>query len=290
MACSVALAVANHARAASFALAGRSRVGGGGAFLDGFIAPCDSSPVAYACGIMHRVYRARAPVGTARDRRESRMSSRIVLALFAVGASLPVWAAPAPVPLPRDEECPAGYQVSTAYCLPMDGARYALPRAGKGKAKAKSLCPAAYQPSGDFCLASGASSRIAVVRKKDCPSGYVTEDAYCVASTDNARRLVAYAGVCPAGYLSSGEYCLATSENSRPAFVRNGLCPSGYTASGDYCLGAADAAPGQCPGGYLARGGRCVAIWNSRKSATLRVGPTCPSGQISSGDYCIAVK
>ena len=61
------------------------------------------------------------------------MSLRICLVLLAVGLSLPTHAAPAALPLPRDEGCPAGYQTSTGCGLPMDGARYAIKRAGKEK-------------------------------------------------------------------------------------------------------------------------------------------------------------
>jgi hypothetical protein len=41
-------------------------------------------------------------------------------------------------------------------------------------------CPSGYHTSGNYCLASSASSKPAVIKSGSCPSGFHTSGAYCL--------------------------------------------------------------------------------------------------------------
>jgi len=85
-------------------------------------------------------------------------------------------AAPVPQPLPFNGGCPFGYTVSSNYCVPGSGARYAIERRGGG-------CPFGYNVSGNYCLATSNDTRTSIHRNGGgCPFGYTVSGDYCVSS------------------------------------------------------------------------------------------------------------
>lgn len=82
-------------------------------------------------------------------------------------------AAPAPQPVHRDGSCPSGYYASGNYCVPTNGARFAIARNGS------------------------------------CPSGYYASSNYCIAASDSSKAVIARSGSCPSGWYASGNYCLS---------------------------------------------------------------------------------
>lgn len=80
---------------------------------------------------------------------------------------------PIPQPLVRNQNCPTGYRASAEYCVPSDGAHFALPRVG-------SSCPSGYYVSNNYCVASHDSSTLAILKKGTCPSGFYQSNQYCV--------------------------------------------------------------------------------------------------------------
>jgi hypothetical protein len=98
----------------------------------------------------------------------------VLAGMALVAAMIPAQAAPTPQPLARSGSCPSGYFSSGDYCVPGQGARFALARNGS--------CPSGYFSSGNYCVASSDSSRLAVPRSGSCPSGYFSSGNYCVSS------------------------------------------------------------------------------------------------------------
>jgi hypothetical protein len=49
-----------------------------------------------------------------------------------------------------------------------------------------------------------------VAKDGACPSGYYSSGNYCLASSDSSRLALPKLGSCPSGYYSSGNYCISS--------------------------------------------------------------------------------
>lgn len=117
--------------------------------------------------------------GRLHGRRSATLGVRLCGLVGAGVLAASAWAAPEstlprPTPLPKNGICPTNYSSSADFCVPGNGARFAIPRVG--------ICPTGYGSNGNYCLANGPSSRHAMPTTSHCPYGYSRQGDYCLAA------------------------------------------------------------------------------------------------------------
>lgn len=98
------------------------------------------------------------------------------IALSALIAATAVRAeVPAPTPIQREGSCPSNYSSQGNFCVPSNGAKFAMLKLGGS-------CPSNYTSSGAYCVADhGAKLAIPNPERRSCPSSYTSSGYYCVA-------------------------------------------------------------------------------------------------------------
>ncbi len=75
----------------------------------------------------------------------------------------------------------------------------------------KSLATAVGALTGLIASAAIAAPPAAPLAKDgSCPTGYYSSGNYCLASSDSNRLAIPKRGSCPSGYYSSGNYCVSS--------------------------------------------------------------------------------